>query len=170
MLPGSIDGFGLLSELRRLAPELPVIMLTARSEVEDRVRGLDLGAADYVVKPFAFEELAARVRAHLRRGVEAGAGETLVAGGLELDLRERAVTVDGRRQELPRREFALLAYLMRHPGQVLSRQQILSAVWGFHFDPGSNVVDVYVRYLRDKVGADRIETVRGVGYRLRRAP
>jgi len=167
MLPGEVDGFGLLEELRRLRTDLPVIMLTARSDVDDRIRGLDLGAADYVVKPFAFDELAARVRAHLRRGGEFG-GDRLTVGGLELDLRQRTLTVDGRTHELPPREFALLHYLLRHPGQVLSRQRLLSSVWGFHFDPGSNVVDVYVRYLRNKVGAHRIETVRGVGYRLRR--
>jgi DNA-binding response OmpR family regulator len=169
MLAGADDGFELLRQLRGLAPNLPVIMLTARSDVEDRVRGLDLGAADYMTKPFAFDELVARVRAHLRRGTEVGGDEDLLAvGSVELALRERRVSVDGVRHDLPPREFALLAYLMRHPGQVLSRQRLLSGVWGFHFDPGSNVVDVYVRYLRDKIGASRIETVRGVGYRLRR--
>jgi DNA-binding response OmpR family regulator len=167
MLPGR-DGFALLSALRASAPGLPVIMLTARADVSDRVRGLDLGAVDYVVKPFAFDELLARVRAQLRRGGERA--DVLSAAGLELDLRTRELRADGRAHDLPRREFELLAYLLRHPGQVLSRQQILSAVWGFHFDPQSNVVDVYVGYLRERVGNDRIETVRGVGYRLRREP
>jgi DNA-binding response OmpR family regulator len=166
VLPGPTDGFGLLEELRRLAPDLPVIMLTARSAVEDRVRGLDLGATDYLVKPFAFAELAARVRAHLRR--DGARSDVLRAGGIELDVRSREVRSGGEAHALSAREFALLAYLMRHPGHVLSRQQILSGVWGYDFDPRSNVVDVYVRYLRDKLGAGAIETVRGAGYRLRR--
>ena len=162
MLPGDEDGFGVLAQLRATTPDLPVIMLTARSEVEDRVRGLDLGATDYVLKPFAFDELTARIRAHLRRS------DVLAIGPVRLDARARTVAVDGVVHDLPPREFALLSYLMRHAGQVVSRQQILSAVWGFHFDPQSNVVDVYVGYLRDKIGAERIETIRGVGYRLSR--
>ena len=166
MLPGAMDGFSLLEELRRLAPRLPVIMLTARSAVEDRVRGLDLGATDYLVKPFAFAELAARVRAHLRSDGERS--DVLSAGEIELDLRTREVRACGQTHALSAREFALLAFLMRHPGHVLSRQQLLSGVWGYDFDPRSNVVDVYVRYLRDKLGADAIETVRGAGYRLRK--
>jgi len=174
MLPG-IDGFDVLAALRARDPELPVIMLTARGDVEDRVRGLDHGATDYVVKPFAFAELAARVRAHLRprrTGHERGLkrADSLVVGHLELDLLIREARVGTASAELSAREFALLAYLMRHPRQVMSRQQILDGVWGYSFDPRSNVVDVYVGYLRGKlepiVGGTVIETVRGVGYRL----
>ncbi len=170
MLPG-IDGFDVLAALRARDPELAVIMLTARGDVEDRVRGLDRGATDYVVKPFAFAELAARVRAHLRtsRAREERA-DVLHVGRLELDLLSREARVDGAGVELSAREFALLAYLMRHPRQVLSRQQLLDGVWGYSFDPRSNVVDVYIRYLRTKLepllGGPAIETVRGVGYRL----
>jgi DNA-binding response OmpR family regulator len=166
MLPGA-DGFEVLGAIRAVDPALPVIMLTARGEVEDRVRGLDLGATDYMVKPFAFAELAARVRAHLRTaaGREARA-DAVEVGSVRLDLLERTAHADGVRVELSTREFALLGYLMRHPRQVLSRQQILDAVWGFAFDPRSNVVDVYIGYLRSKVGPDAIETVRGMGYRF----
>jgi DNA-binding response OmpR family regulator len=168
MLRGRDDGFALIPELRALVPGIPVILLTARSSIEDRVRGLDLGATDYVVKPFAFAELAARVRTHLRR--RDGRAETLRIGPLHLDLTTRIVSLAGASHGLSAREFALLAYLMRRPNQVLSRQQLLSGVWGLDFDPRSNVVDVYIGYLRDKIGADRIETVRGVGYRLRGEP
>jgi DNA-binding response OmpR family regulator len=167
MLRGRDDGFHLIGALRALVPGLPVILLTARSGVEDRVRGLDLGATDYLVKPFAFAELTARIRAHLRRDARSDA---LQAGGVRLDLLTRQVTVDGAEHALSAREFALLAYLMRHAGQVLSREQLLSGVWGLDFDPRSNVVDVYVGYLREKIGAGRIETVRGAGYRLRDVP
>ena len=171
MLPG-FDGFEVLAQIRRVDPLVPVIMLTARGDIEDRVRGLDLGATDYVVKPFAFSELAARVRSHLRtvdRASAASRSDEVVVGGLHLDLRRREVLKDGDAIQLSAREFALLEYLMRHPGQVLSRQQILDGVWGVSHDPRSNVVDVYIRYLRAKIGdedAARIETVRGMGYRL----
>jgi DNA-binding response OmpR family regulator len=169
MLPG-VDGFGVLGAIRAIEPSLPVIMLTARGDVADRVHGLDLGATDYLVKPFAFAELAARVRAHLRTaaGREARA-DVLEVGRLRLDLLARQATVDGAEATVTTREFALLAYLMRHPRQVLSRQQILDAVWGFAHDPRSNVVDVYVGYLRGKLDSGEpsvIETVRGMGYRL----
>jgi two-component system, OmpR family, response regulator len=169
MLPG-VDGFGVLGAIRAIEPSLPVIMLTARGDVADRVHGLDLGATDYLVKPFAFAELAARVRAHLRTaaGREARA-DVLEVGRLRLDLLARQATVDGAEVAVTTREFALLAYLMRHPRQVLSRQQILDAVWGFAHDPRSNVVDVYVGYLRGKLDSGEpsvIETVRGMGYRL----
>jgi two-component system OmpR family response regulator len=145
-------------------------MLTARGDVADRVHGLDLGATDYLVKPFAFAELAARVRAHLRTaaGREARA-DVLEVGLLRLDLLSRQASIDGVEVTVTTREFALLAYLMRHPRQVLSRQQILDAVWGFAHDPRSNVVDVYIGYLRTKLDGDGpsvIETVRGMGYRL----
>lgn len=164
-LPG-MDGQDVLAEIRARSEQLPVIILTARSGVGDTVAGLEGGADDYVTKPFRFEELLARVRARLR---ERGTPEpsTLEAGGVELDLRTRRATVEGREVELSTREFTLAEMLLRHPDQVLSRQQILSHVWGYDFDPGSNVVDVYIGYLRRKLGSALIETVRGVGYRLR---
>jgi DNA-binding response OmpR family regulator len=169
MLPG-LDGFTVLGGIRAIDPGLPVIMVTARGEVTDRVRGLDMGATDYLVKPFAFAELAARVRAHLRTaaGREARA-DALESGRVRLDLLSRRASVDGVEVSLSTREFALLGYLLRHPGQVLSRQQILDAVWGFAHDPRSNVVDVYVGYLRAKLDGDGpsvIDTVRGMGYRF----
>jgi two-component system OmpR family response regulator len=169
MLPG-VDGFGVLAQLRAIQPALPVIMLTARGGIPDRVKGLDLGATDYVVKPFAFAELAARVRAHLRTGSGQARSDELRVGRVRLDLLTREADIDESPVQLSSREFALLAYLMRHPRQVLSRQQILDAVWGFHFDARSNVVDVYVGYLRSKLdggdGASTVETVRGMGYRF----
>jgi len=171
MLPGS-DGFDVLAAIRAIDPELPVIMLTARGEVADRVRGLDLGATDYIAKPFAFAELVARIRAHTRPAADRQrSASSLEVGPLSLDLLAREAEIDGRRVPLSAREFALLAYLMRHPGQVLSRQQILDGVWGYAFDPRSNVVDVYVGYLRRKLaenGECPIQTVRGMGYRLAR--
>lgn len=169
MLPG-IDGFDVLAAIRAMDPALPVIMLTARGEIADRVRGLDLGATDYLVKPFAFAELAARIRAHTRRPSDQPRGAASIqVGAVTLDLLAREAEIDGIRVPLSAREFALLAYLMRHPGQVLSRQQILDGVWGYTFDPRSNLVDVYIGYLRRKLAADGdspIETVRGMGYRL----
>jgi len=161
-----IDGFTVLRRLRSNNIKLPIIMLTARDSVSDKVTGLSGGADDYVPKPFSFDELLARVRLrlHSEPGNEA---TTVVANGIELDLRTRRITTDGKSHDLSAREFALAEVLLRHPDQVLSREQLLSQVWGFDFDPGSNVVDVYVRYLRKKLGADRIETVRGMGYRLR---
>jgi DNA-binding response OmpR family regulator len=164
-LPG-LDGQEVLSEIRARDERLPVIILTARSGVRDTVAGLEGGADDYVTKPFSFEELLARVRARLR---DRGTPETTTirAGGVELDLRTRRATVGGSQVELSTREFTLAELLLSHPGQVLSRQQILSHVWGYDFDPGSNVVDVYVGYLRRKLGKEMIETVRGAGYRLR---
>ena len=163
-LPGR-DGLDVLAEIRRRGEHLPVIVLTARDAVPDRVAGLESGADDYVTKPFSFEELLARVRARLRddRNEEA---TILRAGGVSLDLRTRRADVDGRSVELTAREFALAETFMRHAGQVLSREQFLSHVWGYDFDPGSNVVEVYVRYLRRKMGNDRIKTVRGMGYRF----
>jgi DNA-binding response OmpR family regulator len=164
-LPG-IDGFEVLRRLRERDTTTPVIMLTARTSVADTVAGLSSGADDYVPKPFKFDELLARVRLRIK---DAGdRGETaLQRGTLSLDLRTRRITVDGRQVDLSAREFALAEEFLRHPDQVLSREQLLSRVWGIDFDPGSNVVDVYIRYLRDKIGADAIETVRGMGYRLR---
>jgi DNA-binding response OmpR family regulator len=161
-----LDGQRVLREIRRRGERLPVIILTARSGVSDTVEGLDGGADDYVTKPFRFEELLARVRARLRdsRHTEP---TMLRAGDVVLDLRARRATVGTRSVELTAREFTLAETLLRHPDQVLSREQLLSHVWGYDFDPGSNIVDVYVGYLRRKLGDDVIETVRGMGYRLR---
>lgn len=164
-LPG-IDGFEVLRRLRAEGSDLVVIMLTARDSAADTVAGLDGGAADYVAKPFRFDELLARIRSRLRDA--GGRSETaLDHGGLSLDLRTRRATVGDVSVDLSAREFALAEEFLRHPEQVLSREQLLSRVWGYDFDPGSNVVDVYVRYLRGKIGSERIETVRGMGYRLR---
>lgn len=164
-LPG-LDGHEVLSEIRARGERMPVIILTARSGVEDTVAGLEGGADDYVTKPFSFEELLARVKVRLR---DRGTRETLElrVGDVTLDLRTRRARVGDDEVELSAREFSLAELLFRHPDQVLSRQQILSHVWGYDFDPGSNVVDVYIRYLRKKLGPDLIETVRGMGYRLR---
>jgi DNA-binding response OmpR family regulator len=168
MLPER-DGMDVLDTIRARKPALPVIMLTARGEVEDKVSALDSGANDYVTKPFSFDELSARVRAHLRSPEQGRATELSVAG-IRLDFLTRRVERGGMPITLSAREFELLAYFMRHPGQVLSKQQILSAVWGYDFDPGTNVVEVYVGYLRRKLaaygGPAPIETLRSVGYRL----
>ena len=163
-----IDGFEVLERLRGQGVRTPIIMLTARSSVSDRVAGLENGADDYMPKPFSFEELVARIRLRLHPPTaESAADRTLLEhGGLALDLRTRRVSVDGRWVDLSAREFSLAETFMRHPGQVLSREQLLARVWGLDFDPGSNVVDVYVSYLRGKLGKNRLETVRGVGYRL----
>ena len=160
-----IDGLDVLRLVRDAGHRVPVIILTARDDTADKVTGLDRGADDYVTKPFRFEELLARVRARLRQG---GTAEVtmLSVGGVDLDLRTRSAAVSGRRVELTAREFAMLETFMRHPGQVLTREQLLSHVWGYDYDPGSNVVDVYVGYLRRKLGKERIVTVRGVGYRF----
>jgi two-component system OmpR family response regulator len=169
MLP-ELDGFEVCRQLRSRGRWAPVLMLTARDDVADRVEGLDAGADDYLVKPFSFSELLARVRALVRRG----AGErpaVLLVDDLELDPAARRVSRAGAEIRLTAKEFALLELFMRHPGDVLTRTRILEHVWDFAFDGDSNVVDVYVRYLREKV--DRpfrrasIETVRGAGYRLR---
>ncbi|MDQ3611097.1 MAG: response regulator transcription factor [Actinomycetota bacterium] len=163
-LPGK-DGFAVLADLRGRGERLPVILLTARDAVPDRVNGLDAGADDYVTKPFSFEELRARVRVRLRESSD-DYPTTLAAGRVRLDLLSRTATVDGRTVELTAQEFVLAEVLLRHPQQVLSREQLLSQVWGYEYDPGSNIVDVYVGYLRRKLGKAVIETVRGVGYRL----
>ncbi len=162
-LPG-MDGFEVLRHLRGQGSGLPVIMLTARSSTRDTVDGLNIGANDYVPKPFKFDELLARVRSRLRENV-ASDSVTISHGGIRLDMLARRASVDGRDVDLSAREFALAEQFLRHPGQVLSREQLLSRVWGLDFDPGSNVVDVYVRYLRSKFGPERITTVRGAGYR-----
>jgi DNA-binding response OmpR family regulator len=160
------DGFAVLRELRARGRKLPVIILTARDSVEDTVAGLEGGADDYVAKPFRFDELLARVRVRLR-GDRTPERTVLEVGDAALDLRTRRLAVDGRTAELTAREFALAEVFFRHPGQVLSREQLLSSVWGYDYDPGSNVVDVYVGYLRRKLGSQRFQTVRGVGYRFR---
>lgn len=163
-----IDGFEVLERIRGQGVDTPVIMLTARSSVADRVAGLEGGADDYMAKPFSFEELLARIRLRLRpEGATAAQASELVHRDLSLDLRTRRARVEGRSVDLSAREFALAETFLRNPGQVLSREQLLSSVWGFDFDPGSNVVDVYVSYLRAKLGKERFETVRGMGYRLR---
>ena len=164
-LPG-MDGLEVLRLVRARGDRLPVIILTARDGVSDTVTSLESGADDYVTKPFRFEELLARVRVRLKDGSATAETTVVTHGPLTLDLRTRRAARDGRTVELTAREFTLLETLMRHPDQVLSREQLLSHVWGYDFDPGSNVVDVYVRYLRRKLGADVIETVRGMGYRL----
>jgi two-component system, OmpR family, response regulator QseB len=164
-LPGK-DGLSVLRELRARGQRLPTIILTARDEVSDKVTGLEGGADDYVTKPFRFEELLARVRARLRTDQPQAELSVLRAGDVVLDPRTRRVVADGKAVELSAREFTMLETFLRHPGQVLSREQLLSYVWGYDHDPGSNVVDVYVGYLRRKVGSDRIVTVRGVGYRF----
>jgi two-component system, OmpR family, copper resistance phosphate regulon response regulator CusR len=159
------DGFTVLSKLRSRNRDLPVIILTARDAVADTVQGLEGGADDYVTKPFRFEELHARIKARLRadRSPELS---VLEVGDAKLDLKTRRVGRGDPTIELSAREFALAELFFRHPGQVLSREQLLSNVWGYDYDPGSNIVDVYVGYLRKKLGGDLIKTVRGMGYRL----
>ena len=164
-LPG-MDGLHVLRELRRRDRRLPVVILTARDEVADRVAGLEGGADDYLTKPFSFEELLARVRARLR-GVGTAEPTVLSSERLSLDLRTRRANRDGRSVELSAREFTMLETLLRHRGQVLSREQLLEHVWGYDYDPGTKVVEVYVSYLRRKLGDDAIETVRGMGYVVR---
>jgi DNA-binding response OmpR family regulator len=168
MLPGR-SGMEVLASIRRARPGLPVIVLTARGEVEDRVAGLDAGAVDYLVKPFAMAELVARVRAHLRAIADASA-TTLSGAGIAVDLLTREVRRDGVAVSLSTTEFELLVFLLRHHGQVVTREQMLSAVWGYSHDPATNVVDVYIGYLRRKLaradGPTPIATVRSVGYRL----
>jgi DNA-binding response OmpR family regulator len=159
------DGFDVLRELRTRNKALPVVILTARDNVPDKVQGLEGGADDYVTKPFSFEELLARVRVRLR-GDRAPEETVLNAGDATLDLRTRRINVRGKDVELTAREFVLAEVFFRHPGQVMSREQLLSRVWGYDYDPGSNIVDVYVGYLRRKIGDEHIKTVRGMGYRF----
>ena len=167
-LPG-LDGFEVLDQLRSQGSRVPVIVLTARDSVSDTVSALEGGADDYMAKPFRFAELLARVRLRLRSSSE-GPGtaveDELVVGGVALDRRTRQVRVGGQVVELSAREFTLAEIFMLNPGQVLTREQLLDHVWGYDFDPGSNVVDVYVGYLRRKLGSEAITTVRGVGYRF----
>ncbi|HET7480428.1 MAG TPA: response regulator transcription factor [Rubrobacteraceae bacterium] len=165
----NLDGHAALERIRRRRPDLPVLMLTARDDLRNKVSALDGGADDYLTKPFVFEELLARIRALTRRSDQTRSAQ-IEAGGLRIDLLERRVWRGEDQLELSSREFALLEYFMRHPGQVLSRQQILSAIWDYDFDPGSNIVDVYVRYVRNKIDTpgepSYISTVRGAGYRF----
>ena len=167
-LPG-MDGMEVLRQLRGRGETLPVIVLTARDGVDDTVSGLERGADDYITKPFRFEELLARIRVQLRKVHQPTAKDDtkLQIGNLTLDLLTRQVWLGGREIELSAREFTLAETLTRHPMQVLSREQLLDRIWGYDYDPGSNVVDVYIGHLRRKLGNDSIETVRGVGYRLR---
>lgn len=160
-----LDGFEVLDRLRGSGSRLPVIMLTARVELRDTIAGLEGGADDYLNKPFRFDELLARIRLRMRRD-EASASPELSHDNIVLDIRSRRARVGDHEVELSAREFALAEELVRNPGQVLSREQLLSRVWGYDFDPGSNVADVYIGYLRQKLGTERIETVRGIGYRL----
>lgn len=179
MLPG-ITGLELLERIRAVDGETPIIMLTAKSSLSDKVNGLDLGANDYVTKPFEMEELLARIRVLLRKqptaaaaGVEAEPGEWLTASDLRLNTSTREVERAGKSIELTQREFDLLAHLLRHKRLVLSREQLLTEVWGYDYAGNTNVVDVYIRYVRKKIdegfAAELIHTVRGIGYVLREA-
>jgi len=166
-LPGK-DGLDVLRDLRAGGSSLPVIILTARDDTSDRIAGLEAGADDYIGKPFHFDELVARIRARLRGDSRSPDERHVIAtGGITLDLRTRWVSTGEGDIELSAREFELLRTFLEHPNQVLSREQLLAHVWGYDYDPGSNVVDVYVGYLRRKLGGRRFETVRGVGYRFR---
>ena len=160
-----LDGLEVLAGLRERGVTVPVLILSARAQVTDRVRGLDLGADDYLAKPFAFEELLARLRVRLRSSPAATAG-ALRAGDISLDVLTREATIAGRTVSLSEREFSLLRAFVGHPRQVLSRRELLAMAWGMNFDPRTNLVDVYVGYLRRKIGEPMIETVRGAGYRL----
>jgi two-component system copper resistance phosphate regulon response regulator CusR len=163
-----LDGLRILEELHANRPSLPVLVLSARSDLPTKLRSFDLGAIDYVSKPFSFDELVARVRAHLRTARDEAADRSaLTVGELTLEVRRRRATVGGRVVDLSDREFRLLYHLISHAGEVVSRERLLSDVWGYSFDPGSNVVDVCVRRLRKKLGSPSpIETVRHAGYRL----
>lgn len=169
MLPG-MDGFQILQALRRAGKEMPVLFLTARDHVDDRVKGLEMGADDYLVKPFAFSELLARVRTLLRRGAKSRGTEVLAAADLELDLIRRRVTRGGTRIDLTAKEFALLELLLRRQGEVLPRSLIASQVWDMNFDSDTNVIEVAVRRLRGKIDegfeVKLVHTVRGMGYVL----
>lgn len=168
VLPGK-DGVQVMKELRGQGKQIPIIILTVRNEVKDKVAGLEAGADDYVTKPFSFDELLARIRLRLRsQQVPQGQPEMiLTAGKITLDFHTHTVKVGEREIHLSNQEFILLERLMRHPERIVSRQELLNDVWGYDYYPGSNIVDVYVRYLRKKLGRGIIETIRGVGYRFR---
>ena len=161
-----IDGFTVLENLRGQGIQTPVIMLTARSSAADTVSGLTLGADDYMSKPFSFEELLARVKLRIKPTGDSQDGSTISHRDLLLNRHTHQVTVNGKEIELSSREYALAEMFFTHPGQILSREQLLASVWSQNYDTSSNVVDVYVRYLRKKLGAEHLETVRGMGYRL----
>jgi DNA-binding response OmpR family regulator len=166
LLPG-VDGLSVLHELNRSLPMLPVVIVSARSDVPTKLRGFGLGASDYVSKPFSFDELLARIRVALRRANSGEDGHVLRVGELALDVARREARIGSRAAQLSDREFHLLHHLVEHAGEVLSRERLLSEVWGYHFDPGSNVVDVCIRRLRKKLGSEApIETVRHAGYRV----
>ena len=169
LLPG-LDGLSVLRELHEQRPELPVVIVSARSDLSTKLRGFGLGASDYLAKPFAFDELVARLRVQLRAQRPRTDESVLKVGTLTLDLARRQATLGGIVADLSDREFRLLHHLVEHAGEVISRERLLSEVWGYHFDPGSNVVDVCVRRLRKKLGiGSPIETVRHAGYRLHAA-
>ena len=171
MLPGGIDGLRVLETLRGQDNHTPVLFLSAMAQVDDRVRGLKAGGDDYLTKPFAFSELLARVEALARRGRSAGPETKLIVGDLEMDLLSRGVRRHGQKIDLQPREFRLLEYLMRHAGQVVTRTMLLEGVWDYHFDPQTNVIDVHVSRLRQKIDkpfeTPMIHTVRSAGYMLR---
>jgi two-component system OmpR family response regulator len=171
MLPGGVDGLRLLETLRSQGNATPVMFLSAMAQVDDRVRGLKAGGDDYMTKPFAFAELLARVEALTRRGKSEGPATKLAVGDLEMDLLSRSVKRAGQKVDLQPREFRLLEYLMRHAGQVVTRTMLLEGVWDYHFDPQTNVIDVHVSRLRQKVdkpfATPLIHTVRNAGYMLR---
>ena len=162
-----IHGLAVLSELRRRCPDLPVVILSARTDLPTKLRGFELGANDYLPKPFSLDELIARIRVQLRRQAPPGDGNVIEVGRLRLDLARRQALLGDRTADLSDREFRLLHHLLVHVGEVVSRERLLAEVWGYDFDPGSNVVDVCVRRLRQKLGPEApIETVRNAGYRL----
>jgi two-component system copper resistance phosphate regulon response regulator CusR len=166
LLPG-LDGLSVLRDIHDARPELPVLILSARFDLPTKLRGFELGASDYLAKPFSLDELIARIRAQARRRQPPVDGTVLTSGRLVLDLARRQARIGVLVADLSDREFHLLHHLARHPGEVVSRERLLSEVWGYHFDPGSNVVDVCVRRLRNKLGPEApIQTVRNAGYRL----
>lgn len=162
------NGWQVLEQLRGQGQQLPIIILSAYHDVKYKVAGLEGGADDYVTKPFCFDELLARIRLQLRKSNLSRIQEEMVlaAGDITLDLRSRQVCVGHRLVELSIKEFTIVEAFLRHPGQVMSREQLLNLVWGYDYEPSSNIVDVYVGYLRKKLGSDTIETIRGIGYRL----
>lgn len=165
-LPGK-DGFEVMQEIRGTGNEIPILVLTARDSVDDTVASFDGGADDYMSKPFSFDELLVRVKRRIHRPSETSKSENVLTHKeIQLDLLSRKLTVAGKEFDVTSREFTMLEMFMKNPGQVLSREQLLSRVWGLAHDPGSNVVDVYIRYLRQKLGTESIKTVRGMGYKL----